>query len=181
MRFVKEFADMNKSLIAAGAMILGLSALPVMADSMETQTFDVTGTTTSLGLLPFDTSLGTLDSVSVSVMLGGQLTDGDSTTETFVLPILEGGITQGCGDVGGCSFTASFSLNDDSNPSALLAVKTAFTQTFTVTGTVTNPSASGTLTYDYTPAAVPEPASWGLLLTLIGMCLMVRKRSTQGR
>jgi hypothetical protein len=169
---------MKTNLVAVIAVTLGLSAF-ARADSIETQTFGPTGTTTNLGLAAFNTALGTLDSVSLVFTAMGNIPQTDLGGVTIDISIFSFPFGTTCLGQASCHVTFTGTASDD-NPAALPDFEAPFTNSFSTSGTITDASVSGTLTYDYTPAvvsAVPEPASWGLLLTLVGMCLIVRKRS----
>jgi hypothetical protein len=169
---------MKTNLIAAMAVTLGLSAF-ARADSIETQTFGPTGTTTDLGLAAFNTALGTLDSVSLMFTAMGNIPETDFGELNIDISTLFSPVGTTCIGHPVCNVTFTGTISDDTTPADLADFEASFTNSFSTSGTITDASVSGTLTYDYTPvvAAVPEPASWGLLLTLIGMCLIVRKRS----
>jgi len=170
---------MKAHLIAFITVAIGVSVL-AKADSMESQPFSATVSTTNLGLLPFNTALGTLDSIAYSVMFTGTLPDGDDGSASLTIPFLSasGGLITPCLETAGCPIMLTRFASDDTTPADLASAENTFTQTVTINPDFLNPTFSGTITYNYTPvvAAVPEPASWGLLMTLIGMCLIVRKR-----
>jgi hypothetical protein len=169
---------MKTHVIAIITVTVGLSAL-AKADSTEVQTIGSTGPTSNLGLTPFNTTLGTLDFVSIDFNGTGSVADGDSGTITFdILSYSFSAVVDACPTTS-CPLILGIDIPHDNTPADLTAFESTFTNSFSSTSAVTSPSISGTLTYNYTPAvaAVPEPASWGLLLTLIGMGLIVRKRS----
>jgi hypothetical protein len=172
--------------LAVFAAILMLFAVPARADTI-TQTFaGVAAPASTLGLNPFNPTLGTLVSISDSVTFTGIVPEGDIGSEIVTFGTIPNTFSQptACLAPAGCAFTG-FTIFDTgiTDPSVLPEFLTAFNQTFTTTGTVTGASVSGSLTYTYTPAstAAPEPDSRSLLLIGIGMIWVVtRKRRTEG-
>jgi hypothetical protein len=173
MRITSPFATLRAfatSAFAVTAITLALSAVPARADII-TETYSATSVTSNLGLLPFNPALGTLTSVGYTFSLGGSVpfnSPGGAAINVDSLIDASTSISN-CDLAAGCPLR--FSGSGSSTSSTTLADMSApFTQTFTTNGTVTGPSVSGTVTFTFTPvSAVPEPASIGLLLTLIGL------------
>jgi hypothetical protein len=159
------------------AVILGIFAIPAKADTVEMQLFGPNGPTADLGLSTFDATAGSLDSVTLSITVHGNVVQGSSGEIHADINGFDlfSAVTN-CLIPDGCILmdTASEVITD---PSALLTFESPFIQTFTIeSGDVTGASVSGVLTYHDAPAAVPEPGSWGLLLSAMGICAMIRRR-----
>jgi len=179
---------MNLTSLASTMVILGLSVAPAMAD-LQTQNFGPTGPNTALGLTPFNSALGTLDSVTLSASWSGtipqlyQETNGNEVAVSINgSAVLSGFIfCSGSQSPSVCIYTNADSM---STSLPLTGFESPFSSSwgYLVEGYSPSLSASGTLTYNYTPAspsAVPEPASWGLLLTAIVAYWMIRRRRTE--
>ncbi len=159
------------------AVILGLFVVPAKADTVEMQLFGPVGPTSNIGLSTFDATSGFLDSATLYIALHGIVAEGASGEIQADINGFE--VTSSVTD---CQISSGCILMDwgsevIKDPGTLLAFESPFTQNFAIeSGDVTGATVSGVLTYHDPPAAVPEPASWGLLLSAIGICVTMRKR-----
>lgn len=182
------FADARSAsyALAVFAAILVLFAVPARADTVTQSFSGITAPASTLGLSPFDTTLGTLDSISDSFTFYGTVPDGDSGGESVEIGTLINFLDYPgtCPSPSGCVLPGlTISTSGITDPAVLSEFLSAFTQTFTTSGTVNGAMVSGSLAYTYTPApaATPEPGLWSLLLIGIGtMWLMTRRRRDQG-
>jgi hypothetical protein len=101
----------------------------------------------------FPYSLAPGGSVTSSALLGSDTADGTFTNALILAEFTT--FTGGTIDIGVSTFTQTFTANTGGNTSS---------------GQVTTASATGTITYNYTPLeSVPEPGAWAFLGTsLIG-------------
>jgi MYXO-CTERM domain-containing protein len=158
----------------------------------------VSATTIPLSFSAFDPSLGTLTLVSYSITgtldISGYITRTGAYNITFNLPYrLQGGSPLSqldaqtiSSNISGGSVSAGTTVPDNYNvsiqvsnlsktatPSAITfqsgLLKTPTTGSYSIGSAVLDGTV--TLTYEYTPAAAPEPTSWALMLAGLGMLL----------
>jgi hypothetical protein len=159
------------------AVIFGLSVVPAKADTVEMQLFGPVGPTSNIGLSTFNATTGFLDSATLYIALHGIVAEGASGEIQADINGFEvtSSVTN-CQTSGGC-ILMDWGSEVITDPSTLLGFESPFIQTFAIeSGDVSGASVSGVLTYHDPPAAVPEPAAWGLLLSAMGICVMMRKR-----
>jgi hypothetical protein len=184
---------MRKSLWIIPVVLLfaALGTPSAHADSIS-QTWDITsfGTFTTLGLSPFNSALGTLNTVGLTAT--STLTVPVGLTGSIALAFPGVSIAQAvnspCQIVGGCTDLASITANGPTQFFApfftpVSTFLTTFTESYTAVGSAGDTvNYSGTLTYNYSPVATPEPGTSTLLVTgvgLLGLMVVLRKRKVQ--
>jgi len=178
------------------ALFLVLSPGPARADGLVTQTFTDSGsglTKISTDFSSFNTALGTLQSISITIDTSTSLATPQSFFDTISV-IANGqfqGVTQACLIAAGSTIpcTINFSTTD-TNSSDLASAGTLPDIPFSVqfndspSAAFGTSSATFTLVYDYTtPRSAPEPGTSSLLLAgggLLGLVIAMRKRVSLG-
>ena len=179
---------MRKSLwiIPVVLLFVTLGTPSAHADSLS-QTWDITsfGTFTTLGLSPFNSALGTLNTVGLTAISTLTVPDGLTGSILLAFPgVTINQVANPCQLSFGCTDTAILADNGPTFYAPFFTPVSTFLTTFTESYTAVGSAGdtvnySGTLTYDYSPVATPEPGTLPLELSglgLVGLMFVMRKR-----
>jgi len=181
------------------AILLVFSPCPTRADSVITQTISLSQVSTapqsvSFTFSNFDTALGTLDSVMLNATATTNLILSPTSSETDDVFVVVSDSDTAIGaeiecvisppSTGPCMDSDVNLIDSSSNAFLLPDFQSGPGDTFTASVTDTqgyefDTTATFTLVYDYTPVAMPEPSSAGLMLLGVGLVLLMRKRIGQ--